>query len=217
MGQSFNHLIGSTLRRSVFDPRDVIDFVHPAEADVLACRQIKLRKILKNYPNELLVFPGVERFYVDAVQKNFPAVGIIETAQELDECSFPGAVVSNESDTLIGLDMKIKILQNVSFGPGISERNVFECDPFLDMEDGSFGKQRCDDLWLQIEKSEKVVDKKIVFIERDKVCDDPAEPCLGLGEGAGIERQITKGDGSIDSAVDDINVNSDKIRGGNKR
>ena len=101
--------------------------------DVLSERQCGKGEILKHDAEQRAVLPLVKRPDIRTVQENSALRRLIETAQELDERRFPGAVPSDDRERFSGTEAEAHVFQRVLRRTGIAEVDIPELDLISDV------------------------------------------------------------------------------------
>ena len=133
----------------------------------------------------------VQRANVDSVEKDSPSIGIVEAAEQLDERTFPGAVVAYESNDFALGYLEVEAVQGGVETARIGEADALEANGFLDRK-ARFACWAGKNCWLQGQEFVKIFNEEQAAVDFSRSFEKGAQQNLGLLEGLKAEQEIAQ-------------------------
>src|SRR5215472_16934632 len=106
---------GGDYRGFVFEPE------HVAKPDGMARAELEAEEVLERPRETRTPFAGANPREVHAIHQYASLVGLVESAEQLHQCAFAGAVLAHNGDYRAGLEFEAYIIEHPALGAGIRE------------------------------------------------------------------------------------------------
>src|ERR1041385_5761035 len=191
--QTVDEIFGSCLaggRPYFFVKRGVLQISHP---DVVADRRVVLNRLLEKHRDPSAQFLDGKITQIGSVQGHSAALGIVKTAQQLDQRALARTVCSYDCQHAACGDGQIEVLQRDLARTGIPERDVVKTDAFTQTDGRSRCSFRRNHQRLQVQKLEEISQEQRILIKLPDVLQKRASQAQSLLESLVKERQVAQG------------------------
>ena len=110
--QSGNHVIRKALLCGLLQQLQMIQVLDTPNRNVFTCRHFVAHEVLKNDANLMIKVFQVILVQIDTIEQNLSFGRIVQARQQLDDRCLALAVLSNQSDPLPWVKMKIQVLDH---------------------------------------------------------------------------------------------------------
>ena len=86
---------------------------------------------LEQHCNQTSEFLERHSTYIDPIQPNLTGLGIIKTAQQLDQGTLTSAIGTNNCHNLASRNGEVEVLQGYSLAPGIAKGDLLKANPLF--------------------------------------------------------------------------------------
>ena len=111
-GKSGNHVIRKALLCGLLQQLQMIQVLDTPNRNVFTCRHLVAHEVLKNDANLMIKVFQVILVQIDTIEQNLSFGRIVQARQQLDDRCLALAVLSNQSDPLSWMKMKIQVLDH---------------------------------------------------------------------------------------------------------
>ena len=129
---------------------------------------------------------------VDAVDQDAARSGVVQPADQLEECRLAGAVSSDDGDGLPGRDRETQLGQGILLGVGIGKADLLETDLSAQgaVDGDRFGRRR--QTAFRFHQLEEIAQIEVVLVHSGEPAEDPLDRVLNRLGGRCVEGEVAE-------------------------